>query len=151
MAKPELGTKRVCLECSAKYFDLNRDPIVCPKCGTIFEIATRDKTRPAEAKPEKETAEATAPEADAVVEKTADEDTDVADESDGVAEIISLEDAEDADEDDDDDDDDAIAVLPDDNLVIDDDEDDDVFVKDDDGDDDDVSDIVAGGDDDDDA
>ena len=39
MARPELGTKRVCAECGAKYYDLNRDPIVCPKCGTIFEVA----------------------------------------------------------------------------------------------------------------
>ncbi|WP_319411575.1 TIGR02300 family protein [uncultured Cohaesibacter sp.] len=39
MARPELGTKRVCADCGAKYYDLNRDPIVCPKCGTIFELA----------------------------------------------------------------------------------------------------------------
>ena len=39
MAKPELGLKRVCQSCSAKFFDLNRDPIVCPKCGTIFQAA----------------------------------------------------------------------------------------------------------------
>lgn len=37
MAKPELGTKRLCPSCGAKYYDLNRDPITCPKCGTIFE------------------------------------------------------------------------------------------------------------------
>ena len=79
MAKPELGTKRVCLECSAKYFDLNRKPIVCPKCGTIFEIATRDKSRPADAKPEKEAAEDAPPEPSAVAEKTADDDTVAAD------------------------------------------------------------------------
>ncbi len=39
MARPELGTKRICLDCNAKYYDLNRDPITCPKCGTIFEVA----------------------------------------------------------------------------------------------------------------
>ena len=38
MAKPELGLKRQCLHCGAKFYDLNRDPIVCPKCGEIFEI-----------------------------------------------------------------------------------------------------------------
>ena len=39
MAKPELGTKRLCASCGAKYYDLNSDPIVCPKCGTVYEIA----------------------------------------------------------------------------------------------------------------
>ncbi|HLN40689.1 MAG TPA: TIGR02300 family protein, partial [Xanthobacteraceae bacterium] len=33
MAKPELGTKRLCASCSAKFYDLNKDPIHCPKCG----------------------------------------------------------------------------------------------------------------------
>lgn len=36
MAKPELGTKRQCLSCGAKFYDLNKDPILCPKCGTVF-------------------------------------------------------------------------------------------------------------------
>ncbi|ALA17117.1 MULTISPECIES: TIGR02300 family protein [unclassified Chelatococcus] len=36
MAKPELGTKRQCLSCGAKFYDLNKDPIVCPKCSTVF-------------------------------------------------------------------------------------------------------------------
>ena len=34
MAKPELGSKRVCVSCSATFFDLMRDPAVCPKCAT---------------------------------------------------------------------------------------------------------------------
>ena len=40
MAKPELGAKRQCQACAAKFFDMNRDPIVCPKCGTVFQGAT---------------------------------------------------------------------------------------------------------------
>jgi uncharacterized protein (TIGR02300 family) len=39
VAKPELGTKRLCAHCSAKFYDLNKDPIVCPKCGAVHEIA----------------------------------------------------------------------------------------------------------------
>jgi len=39
VAKPELGTKRLCAGCGAKFYDLNKDPIVCPKCGTVYEIA----------------------------------------------------------------------------------------------------------------
>lgn len=38
MTKAELGTKRVCPNCGSKYYDLNRDPIVCPRCGTVFEV-----------------------------------------------------------------------------------------------------------------
>lgn len=39
MAKPELGTKRLCPSCGTKYYDLGRSPITCPNCGTIFEVA----------------------------------------------------------------------------------------------------------------
>jgi uncharacterized protein (TIGR02300 family) len=39
VAKPELGTKRLCASCSAKFYDLNKDPIHCPKCGAVYEIA----------------------------------------------------------------------------------------------------------------
>ena len=39
MAKPELGTKRLCASCGAKFYDLNKDPITCPKCGTVYEVA----------------------------------------------------------------------------------------------------------------
>jgi uncharacterized protein (TIGR02300 family) len=39
LAKPELGTKRICPSCGTKYYDLKRDPIICPTCGTIFAIA----------------------------------------------------------------------------------------------------------------
>lgn len=38
MAKPELGIKRQCLSCGAKFYDLNRDPILCPKCGAHFQV-----------------------------------------------------------------------------------------------------------------
>ncbi|MSP00135.1 MAG: TIGR02300 family protein [Acetobacteraceae bacterium] len=33
MAKPELGAKRVCVSCQARFYDLARVPAVCPKCG----------------------------------------------------------------------------------------------------------------------
>lgn len=59
MAKPELGSKRVCPACGTKYYDLNRDPIVCPSCGTVYELTAREKAAPAIAreKPEVETEE----------------------------------------------------------------------------------------------
>ncbi len=32
----ELGTKRTCPSCAARFYDLLKDPITCPKCGTAF-------------------------------------------------------------------------------------------------------------------
>ena len=35
MAKPELGTKRVCVTCATRFYDLTKIPAVCPNCGAI--------------------------------------------------------------------------------------------------------------------
>lgn len=37
MANPELGAKQICPNCQAKFYDLNRRPATCPKCGTAFD------------------------------------------------------------------------------------------------------------------
>ena len=37
MAKPEWGKKRICSSCNAKYYDLNKSPIICPSCGAEFD------------------------------------------------------------------------------------------------------------------
>ena len=34
MAKPDLGAKRVCVACQARFYDLARALAQCPKCGT---------------------------------------------------------------------------------------------------------------------
>ena len=39
MAKPDLGAKRQCQSCATKFYDLGRDPILCPKCGATFHVA----------------------------------------------------------------------------------------------------------------
>jgi len=36
VTNPEWGGKHTCQHCGVKYYDLNRSPIVCPKCGTQF-------------------------------------------------------------------------------------------------------------------
>lgn len=46
MAKAELGTKRRCLSCAASFFDLNRTPVLCPKCGAAFQIVEYPRSRP---------------------------------------------------------------------------------------------------------
>src|SRR4029077_11340012 len=46
MTKPELGTKRVCDNCTRKFYDLNKQPIVCPTCATVFVPPKPAPTRP---------------------------------------------------------------------------------------------------------
>jgi len=80
VAKPELGTKRLCAECGAKFYDLNKDPITCPKCSTVFVVApvpTRGRPEPVAAP-----VRAAAPAEEAVVPETPE------------AEFVSLEDAD---------------------------------------------------------
>ncbi len=36
MVSDKRGTKRQCLHCGMKYYDLNRDPILCPGCKTPY-------------------------------------------------------------------------------------------------------------------
>jgi uncharacterized protein (TIGR02300 family) len=38
VAKAELGIKRLCASCGAKFYDLNKSPIVCPKCSSVYEV-----------------------------------------------------------------------------------------------------------------
>jgi uncharacterized protein (TIGR02300 family) len=54
VAKPELGTKRLCAQCGARFYDLNHAPATCPKCGAVFEaaaVSVRGRPEPARAAP----------------------------------------------------------------------------------------------------
>ena len=129
MAKPDLGTKRLCGSCGAKFYDLAKEPIVCPKCETVFHpvVYTSTRMRPEAAR---------APVAPLVPE--AAEAPEVAD-----VELVSLEDA-DAES--------GGAKKPgagdvdaeDDVEVADDGAEDDTFLETDEDEGDDVSDIVGG-------
>ena len=37
MANPELGSKQICPNCQAKFYDLNKRPAHCPKCANEFD------------------------------------------------------------------------------------------------------------------
>jgi uncharacterized protein (TIGR02300 family) len=37
--KAERGTKRVCQSCGSKFYDLNRDPIICPICQSVYQLS----------------------------------------------------------------------------------------------------------------
>lgn len=129
MAKLELGLKRICGACSAKFYDLNKSPIVCPKCSTVFEVLAAPPSRP---RAETSAARPAAPVA-------RDEEEVVADEAD--VELVSLEDA----------DDDAVGKNSDADIDLEDDidDDDDTFLEEEEEEDDDVSDLIGDGIDDD--
>jgi uncharacterized protein (TIGR02300 family) len=111
LAKPELGTKRQCQNCGAKFFDLNKDPIVCPRCGTVFQGAVPVR---AAAKPKKEEVDLAAvpagvdtvslDEVEAGEEKVAEpagDDIDVEKDDDDGADHSFLEEEEEEEDDDD--------------------------------------------------
>jgi uncharacterized protein (TIGR02300 family) len=50
VTKPELGTKRSCAQCGAKFYDLNQSPITCPKCGAASEAVLSSLPRAAAAR-----------------------------------------------------------------------------------------------------
>ena len=96
MAKPEWGTKRICPSCGARYYDLLRDPIVCPKCSTPFDPEALLRARRARPSPpvEKALEPVVADEIDADLETTEVEAVEEEEEEAGVA----LEEAEEEDE-----------------------------------------------------
>ena len=125
MAKPELGTKRVCPETGRKFYDLNRDPVVSPYTGKSYPLSYFEDTAVAK-----------------VVEAEEEEDVKELDTEGNEAETVPLEDADgdSADKEDD---------LPDldgdeEEVEIDDDDDDTFLPDDDDDDDDDMSDLIGG-------
>jgi uncharacterized protein (TIGR02300 family) len=115
VAKPELGLKRQCMSCGAKFYDLNRDPATCPKCGTVFQATAMSRVP-----------------APAVARATEDEEPEI--ESVG-PELVSLDEVEAGE---------AEKDLPaDDDIDVGDDvADDDTFLEDEEEGDDDVSDLI---------
>ena len=45
LVKADLGTKRACPSCAARFYDLTKRPIECPKCGFSFEPEALYKQR----------------------------------------------------------------------------------------------------------
>jgi len=81
VAKPELGTKRVCPETGRKFYDLNKTPVISPYTGKIVPIAPVPRAR-AEAAQVAPVRPAPVVEPEVVAPETAD------------AEFVSLEDAD---------------------------------------------------------
>lgn len=115
MARPEFGAKRQCQNCGSKFFDLNKDPIVCPKCGTVFQPMVA-ASRPSRAS--------------AVARDEADSEVEPAG-----PELVSLEEADGAEK--------PEAVAEDD-IEVEDVPADDTFLEEEEEEDDDVADLIDG-------
>jgi uncharacterized protein (TIGR02300 family) len=97
LAKPEWGTKRICPSCGTRYYDLMRDPVVCPKCSTPFDpeaFLKARRSRPV-APVEKELEPVSADEIDPDLEADEVEDVEAAEEEE---EEVPLDEAEEEDE-----------------------------------------------------
>ena len=71
MANPELGTKQICPNCQAKFYDLGKRPAHCPKCANEFDPEEAVRSRRVRARtivPESDEAE------DQVVAKESDDE-----------------------------------------------------------------------------
>ena len=136
MTKPELGVKRDCPECGARFYDLNKEPAHCPKCDYEFipESLLKPRKTRAEETGEAETENETAkPEQETSLE-SADKEKKAAKSKRRAA----------LDEEDDENVDDELEDIEDIDVDLDEDEDDDSLLDDDD-DEDDVSAIVKPG------
>ena len=111
MAKPEWGTKRLCPSCGARFYDLNKNPAVCPQCGAKVKgdtLARYRRTAKETVKPKPSAEEATKANAKDAEETDFEDDDDfevMDDDSEDIAdedEDDVIEDASDLGEDDDD-------------------------------------------------
>jgi uncharacterized protein (TIGR02300 family) len=82
VAKPDLGTKRVCPETGRKFYDLNKNPVISPYTGKVVPIIVA----PVRSRPEPVAAPVARPTPVAEPEVVAPETAD--------AEFVSLDDAE---------------------------------------------------------
>src|SRR5262249_43164711 len=90
LAKPEWGTKRICPSCGTRYYDLLRDPVVCPSCSTPFDPEAFLKSR--RARP------AAVVEKELAVAARDDSDTDEVEVADDDEEALPIEDGEEEEE-----------------------------------------------------
>lgn len=99
VAKPEWGIKRICPNCGGRYYDMKKDPPVCPSCGTVFDPEALLKSRRARPLPVEDTKKAVVARdeeaLDVEVEEELDGAADVADDDVDVADDLEADDVDD--------------------------------------------------------
>lgn len=104
MTKPNLGKKQTCKNCETRFFDMNKSPAVCPKCGEEMKVAKPKAKRSMAPTPDEMPADSPKGEA-ASPEAVVSDDDDVASvEIDGDLQTDEVDDLEAELEDDQDDD-----------------------------------------------
>src|SRR5580698_10457704 len=51
VAKAEWGLKRICPSCGTRYYDMKKNPPVCPRCGKSFDLDSMLRSRRGRAAP----------------------------------------------------------------------------------------------------
>jgi uncharacterized protein (TIGR02300 family) len=107
LPKPELGTKRTCLACGARFYDFGKTAdLACPACGAVFDLellarARRPRTvtraAPAAAAVEEEVDEAETDDTEDDVEEVEDDVDDTDEEEADEPEVVETEDDEEED------------------------------------------------------
>ena len=109
MAKPQLGNKHQCQHCGTKFFDLNKTPVVCPKCGVVQQVTSARHARTGavdeeevdnevgpelvsldEAEPAEETIDVGVDEDVEIEDETADDDTFLEEEEEDADDVTGL-------------------------------------------------------------
>jgi uncharacterized protein (TIGR02300 family) len=100
--KADRGTKRTCQnpECGSRFYDLNRDPVECPICHTVYQIEVSPLALTAAAPAAEKSTQRKAPKKPVYpVEGVKPEDVPEADADDALADIEGEDDAAVAEED----------------------------------------------------
>jgi uncharacterized protein (TIGR02300 family) len=99
VAKPEWGTKRICLNCGARFYDMNRDPITCPACSTALDPIAQGRPRRSRAAPKLAAVAAVVDTEEAVAVEPDEEEVEVEDDEEEVIAVAAAEDEEEDEED----------------------------------------------------
>ena len=81
MVKESWGKKRTCPKCDTRFYDLNKDPLICPNCEHTFSLESIMevfKKSPKETSSKKTSAQATPTDIEAediILDEDLDEDT----------------------------------------------------------------------------
>ena len=88
LVKADLGTKRACPSCNARFYDLAKRPIECPKCGFSYEPEALFKQRRSRVVEPVGAATVVAAETEDEEEDDEDEDEGAEDEEEAEAEAV---------------------------------------------------------------